>query len=37
MQRTGGDWAGNAAVYAASGCPSDCVSYVDSKCSPTTV
>ncbi|KAG1765439.1 glycoside hydrolase family 16 protein [Suillus occidentalis] len=24
-----GDWAGNAAVYAASGCPSDCVSYVD--------
>lgn len=26
-----GDWAGNAAVYAASGCPSDCVSYVDNN------
>lgn len=26
-----GDWAGNAAVYAASGCPSDCVTYVDSN------
>ncbi|OJA16778.1 hypothetical protein AZE42_03308 [Rhizopogon vesiculosus] len=24
-----GDWAGNSAVYAASGCPSDCVDYVD--------
>ncbi|KAG2364713.1 glycoside hydrolase family 16 protein [Suillus spraguei] len=26
-----GDWAGNAAVYAASGCPSDCITYVDSN------
>ncbi|KAJ8591346.1 glycoside hydrolase family 16 protein [Rhizopogon salebrosus TDB-379] len=24
-----GDWAGNSAVYSSSGCPSDCVSYVD--------
>ncbi|KAG1777267.1 glycoside hydrolase family 16 protein [Suillus placidus] len=31
MQRTGGDWAGNPAVYAASGCPSDCVSYVNNN------
>ncbi|KAG0703028.1 glycoside hydrolase family 16 protein [Suillus ampliporus] len=26
-----GDWAGNSAVYSASGCPSDCVSYVDNN------
>lgn len=24
-----GDWAGNSAVYSASGCPSDCVDYVN--------
>ncbi|KIM55449.1 glycoside hydrolase family 16 protein [Scleroderma citrinum Foug A] len=24
-----GDWAGNSAVYSASGCPSDCIDYVD--------
>ncbi|KAN0078477.1 glycoside hydrolase family 16 protein [Tylopilus felleus] len=26
-----GDWAGNSAVYAASGCPSDCVDYVNNN------
>ncbi|KAF8128986.1 glycoside hydrolase family 16 protein [Boletus edulis] len=26
-----GDWAGNSAVYSASGCPSDCVDYVDNN------
>ncbi|KAG2160252.1 glycoside hydrolase family 16 protein [Suillus bovinus] len=31
MQCAGGDWAGSSAVYAASGCPSDCVSYVDNN------
>jgi len=31
MHCTGGDWAGNSAVYAASGCPSDCVTYVDGE------
>ncbi|KAG2153377.1 glycoside hydrolase family 16 protein [Suillus clintonianus] len=32
----GGDWAGNAALYNASGCPSDCVSYVNNNPSAFT-
>ncbi|KAG2074811.1 glycoside hydrolase family 16 protein [Suillus decipiens] len=31
-----GDWAGNAAVYNASGCPLDCVTYVDNNPSAFT-